>query len=157
MTKSFKTCISRSEIYYITQGSYYPAFSLSCVFNGAFSAGCSPQIAPPALCNSKTSSGLPPWSVASLALWWPEWSEELWFVLGQGLLPELQSCWPWWLQVFQRFCLGAALEACCPPQGFWAPPLLLTRICYISLCLLTVLLPKAASLPWSCADKEHAW
>lgn len=41
----------------------------SFVGKDAFSAACTPQIVPPALCSSRISSGLTPWPVAFLALW----------------------------------------------------------------------------------------
>lgn len=60
------------------------------------------RIAPPALRSSTISSGLPQWSVASLAPWWQGWSQKWWFVLGLDLLPEQWSCWPCWLLVFHH-------------------------------------------------------
>lgn len=120
------------------------------------------RIAPPALRSSTISSGLPQWSVASLAPWWQGWSQKWWFVLGLDLLPEQWSCWPCWLLVFHHSPWGGCTWSPAPTSRvLWVPPSLLTWICYISFCLFTVLLTKAwlgnLTQLLMCMHKEHSW
>lgn len=140
-----------------------PSFFLfSFLGKDAFSAAGPPQIAPPAPCSSKISSGFHPGSVTSPRTVVTRVITQVVVCPWPGSVPRTVELLALVIPSVSALLFGGVhfweCEGCCPPQGFWAPPSMLTQICYISFCLFTVLLPKATSHTWLCVctDKEHS-